>query len=93
MASWAGNREVQLVTYSLMGSGRGAPFARNRKLVDLKPVEALLGEGSGIQANLYQMLRKKGVPINAFRRPADAPKPRKPEASDAYSFRRARRYA
>ena len=28
-----------------------------------------------------------------FRKPADAPKPRKPEASGEYSFRRARRYA
>ena len=73
VASWAGNRDVQLVTYSLTGSGRGAPFARNRKLVDLKPVEALLGEGSGIQANLYQALRKAGVPIHAFRKADQVP--------------------
>ncbi|WIA54857.1 DUF2493 domain-containing protein [Sphingobium sp. WTD-1] len=73
VASWAGSREVQLVTYSLMGAGRGAPFARNRKLVELKPVEAVLGEGSGIQANLYQALRKVGVPIHAFRKADQAP--------------------
>lgn len=73
VASWAGNREVQLVTYSLTGSGRGAPFTRNRKLVDLKPVEAVLGEGSGIQANLYQALRVAGVPIHAFRKADQAP--------------------
>ncbi|MFT4055141.1 MAG: DUF2493 domain-containing protein [Novosphingobium sp.] len=73
VASWAGSREVQLVTYSLTGSGRGAPFARNRKLVDLHPVEAVLGEGSGIQANLYQALRKAGVPIHAFRKADQAP--------------------
>jgi hypothetical protein len=34
----------------------------------LKPVEALLCEGSGLQANLYQLLRKEGVPIHAFRK-------------------------
>ena len=45
----------------------------NRKLVDLKPVEALLGEGSGIQANLYQALRKAGVPIHAFRKADQVP--------------------
>jgi len=73
VASWAGSREVQLVTYSLTGSGRGAPFLRNRKLVDLQPVEAVLGEGSGIQANLYQALRKAGVPIHAFRKADQAP--------------------
>ncbi|MBF7013764.1 DUF2493 domain-containing protein [Novosphingobium resinovorum] len=73
VASWAGSREVQLVTYSLTGAGRGAPFARNRKLVDLQPVEAVLGEGSGIQANLYQALRKAGVPIHAFRKADQAP--------------------
>ncbi|WP_454883048.1 DUF2493 domain-containing protein [Sphingomonas oryzagri] len=73
VASWAGDRGVQLVTYSLGGSGRGAPFARNRKLAELKPVEAVLGEGSGIQANLYQLLRKEGVPIHAFRKADQAP--------------------
>ncbi|WP_310015704.1 DUF2493 domain-containing protein [Novosphingobium sp. 1748] len=73
VASWAGSREVQLVTYSLTGSGRGAPFLRNRKLVDLQPVEAILGEGSGIQANLYQALRNAGVPIHAFRKADQAP--------------------
>lgn len=73
VGSWAGDRGVQLVTYSLGGAGRGAPFARNRKLADLKPVEAVLGEGSGIQANLYQLLRKEGVPIHAFRKVDQAP--------------------
>ncbi len=73
--------------------GSKAAFKRNKKLVELEPVEAVLCEGSGIQANLYQALKKADVPINAFRKPKDAPAPRKPEASDEYSFRRARRYA
>ncbi|MDE8652138.1 DUF2493 domain-containing protein [Novosphingobium album (ex Liu et al. 2023)] len=73
VAAWAANNGVPLVAYTLSGSGRAAPFARNRKLVDLKPVEAVLGEGSGIQANLYQALRKAGVPIHAFRKADQAP--------------------
>ena len=43
------------------------------KMVELKPVEAVLGEGSGIQANLYQALRKAGIPIHAFRKADQAP--------------------
>ncbi|MEG8224154.1 DUF2493 domain-containing protein, partial [Sphingomonas sp. HH69] len=61
VAAWAGDRGVPLVAYTLAGSGRKAPFLRNRKMVELKPVEAVLGEGSGIQANLYQALRKAGI--------------------------------
>lgn len=80
-AAWAARPEngVPLVAYGLYGSGKKIAFNRNRKLVDLKPVEALLCEGSGLQANLYQLLRKAGIPIHAFRKtdaaiPADAPR-------------------
>ena len=72
-AAWAGDRGVPLVAYTLSGAGRKAPFLRNRKMVELKPVEAVLGEGSGIQANLYQALKKAGVPIHAFRKADQAP--------------------
>lgn len=73
-AAWAARPEnsVPLVAYGLYGSGRKVAFNRNRKLAELKPVEALLCEGSGLQANLYQLLRKAGVPIHAFKRPEDA---------------------
>lgn len=69
-AAWAARAEVQVpvVAYGLYGSGRKVAFTRNRKLVDLKPVEAVLCEGSGLQANLYQLLRTAGVPIHAFRK-------------------------
>ena len=73
VAAWAGDRRVPLVAYTLPGAGRKAPFARNRKMVELQPVEAVLGEGSGIQANLYQALRKACVPIHAFRKGNQAP--------------------
>ena len=92
-AAWAARQGVPVVAFGLYGGGKKPAFTRNKKLAELGAVEAVLCEGSGIQANLYQTLRKQGVPIHAFRKPADAPKPRKPEASGEYSFRRARRYA
>lgn len=69
-AGWAGSagRHVPLVAFRLYGSGMKKAFDRNRKLVDLRPVEAVLCEGSGVQANLYQSLRQAGVPIHAFRK-------------------------
>lgn len=102
VAAWCAREGVPLVAYALTGRGKAA-FARNRKIGELDISEAVLGEGSGIQANLYQMLRKKGVPIHAFRWPKDKPKPQKPHTIDSYrsedifqpsnSFRRARRFA
>ncbi|MET3438060.1 DUF2493 domain-containing protein [Sphingomonas sp. 1185] len=73
VAAWCASREVPLVAYGLIGGGKRAPFLRNRKLAELNPVEAVLGEGSGIQANLYQTLRQAGVPIHAFRKADQAP--------------------
>ncbi len=73
VAAWAAAKGVPLVAYSLPGSGRSAPYVRNRKMAALAPVEAVLGEGSGIQDNLYQVLRKAGVPIHAFRKVDQAP--------------------
>ena len=69
-AAWAARPEasIPVVVFGLYGSGRKTAFTRNRKILDLKPVEALLCEGSGVQANLYQLLREAGVPIHAFRR-------------------------
>jgi hypothetical protein len=69
-AAWAARAEnnVPLVAYGLYGNGRKTAFTRNRKLAELKPVEALLCEGSGLQANLYQTLRQANGPIHAFRK-------------------------
>lgn len=69
-AAWAARPQAQVpvVLYGLYGKGPRTAFTRNRKLVELKPVEAILCEGSGLQANLYQLLRDAGVPIHAFRR-------------------------
>ncbi|MDJ0276275.1 DUF2493 domain-containing protein [Sphingomonas sp. 2R-10] len=73
VAAWCASRNVHLIAFGLIGGGRRAPFLRNRKLAELKPVEAVLGEGSGIQANLYQTLRQAGVPIHAFRKADQTP--------------------
>lgn len=74
-AAWAARPEigVPVVAYGLYGSSRKTAFTRNRKLVELKPVEAVLCEGSGLQANLYQLLRQGGVPIHAFKKADQAP--------------------
>jgi hypothetical protein len=69
-AAWAARPEIRvpLVAYGLYGKGSKVAFTRNRKLADLKPVEAVLCEGSGLQSNLYQILRQEGVPIHAFKK-------------------------
>tara|TARA_B100002052_G_scaffold172385_1_gene156929 strand:+ start:1407 stop:1568 length:162 start_codon:yes stop_codon:yes gene_type:complete len=36
-------------------------------MVKLSPVEAVVGEGSGIQSNLAQRLRQAGVPVHVRR--------------------------
>lgn len=79
-AAWAARTgvEVPVVRYGLYGTGRKTAFTRNRKILDLKPVEAVLCEGSGVQANLYQLLRQANVPIHALRK-AD-------QAADAVRF-------
>lgn len=72
-AAWAARNSVPLVAFGLYGPGRKTAFTRNRKLAELKPVEAVLCEGSGLQANLYQTLKQAGVPIHAFRKADQVP--------------------
>ena len=102
-AAWAAREGVPIVAFGLYGGGKKPAFARNKKFAELGPVEAVLCEGSGIQANLYQTMRKLDVPIHAFHWPKDMPKRKKPhtiytwEAEDylqrSDTFRSARRYA
>lgn len=67
-AAWAADRGVPLVGFGLhRSSGSRAGFDRNSRLVGLEPVEAVICEGSGIQANLAQRLRKAGVPLTIFK--------------------------
>ena len=92
-AAWAARQGVPVVAFGLYGGGKKPAFTRNKKLAELGAVEAVLCEGSGIQANLYQTLRKQGVPIHAFRKPNNAPASRKPQDGEGDTFRRARRSA
>ncbi|MDF0545441.1 MULTISPECIES: DUF2493 domain-containing protein [Sphingobium] len=96
-AAWAAREGVPVVAYGLYGGGKKPAFTRNKKLAELEPVEAILCEGSGIQANLYQTMRKQGVPIHAFHWPKDKPKPTPKQATGPIeprdTFSRARRYA
>lgn len=67
-AAWAAARGVKLVLFKLDRSqGNRAAFVRNDRMVGLKPVEAVVCEGSGIQSNLAQKLRQAGVPLHIFR--------------------------
>lgn len=90
-AAWAARQGVPVVAFGLYGGGKKPAFTRNKKLAELGAVEAVLCEGSGIQANLYQTLRKQGVPIHAFRKPNNAPASRKPQDGEGDTFRRAAR--
>lgn len=65
---WAQARKVKSIAFVPSAAhGQSAPFKRNENLVRLRPVEALVCEGSGIQANLAQRLRGAGVPLHIRR--------------------------
>ena len=67
-SSWAASRQVKLVAFIPdRKHGNRAAFLRNEKMVQLRPVEAIVCEGTGIQANLAQRLRTAGVPLHIFR--------------------------
>jgi hypothetical protein len=73
-AAWAAKNNVQLVAYTPDGRlGRRAGFDRNTRLVVLKPVEAIVCQGSGLQANLLDLLKDASVPTHAFRADRQAP--------------------
>ena len=66
--AWAAAKGVKTVQFVPDRSlGNRAAFVRNDKMVGLKPVEAIVCEGSGIQANLAQKLRQSGVPLHILR--------------------------
>ena len=70
-AAWAQANGVKTILFMPdRKHGNRAAFLRNENLVKLRPVEAIICEGSGIQANLAQRLRAAGVPLH-IRRIAD----------------------
>ena len=63
--AWAASRGIKVVQFKLDRSqGNRAAFVRNDRIVNLKPVEAIVCEGSGIQSNFAQKLRAAGVPAD-----------------------------
>lgn len=64
-AAWAARSGVKLVAFTLdRRLGKRAGFARNEALLRLKPVEAMVCEGSGLQSHLARMVRAAGVPAH-----------------------------
>lgn len=60
-ASWAARNGVFCISFDLQGRGKGKKraFDRNRDILDLLPIEAILCEGSGIQNHLYELFNPK----------------------------------
>jgi len=68
-AAWAARTGTKLVAFTLnRGLGNRAGFARNEQLVKLRPVEAIVCEGSGLQSHLARALKAAGVPSHLFRK-------------------------
>ena len=73
-AAWCASRGVPLVAFTPNSSlGRRAGFDRNKRLVALRPVEAIVCQGSGLQSNLLDELKAAGVPTHAFRADRQTP--------------------
>jgi len=66
--AWAAARGVKVILFKLdRRLGAKAAFVRNDRLLALRPVEAVVCEGSGIQMNLAQKLRQAGVPLHVVK--------------------------
>ena len=75
-AKGAKARGVKVILFRLdRRLGAKAAFVRNDRLLALKPVEAVICEGSGIQMNLAQKLRQSGVPLHVVKLDSQAQRP------------------
>ncbi|MDH2151196.1 DUF2493 domain-containing protein, partial [Sphingobium yanoikuyae] len=67
-AAWAASRKVTLITFRLSAKlGKRAGFVRNEQMVGLRPVEALVCEGSGLQSHLARLVKEKRIPARFVR--------------------------
>ena len=67
-AAWAARAGVPIIAWiPSMKYGRRAPFMRNDQMLRLQPVEAIVCEGSGIQASFATKIREARVPLHVFR--------------------------
>lgn len=68
-AAWAARTATKLVVFGLDRTlGNRAGFVRNEQLLKLRPVEALVCEGSGLQSHLARAVRAAGVPAHFLTR-------------------------
>lgn len=67
--AWAAANGVKVVRFDLpKGLGKRAGFVRNDRIVAMKPVHAIVCEGSGIQGHLARILQEAGVRPRLLRR-------------------------
>jgi hypothetical protein len=66
--AWAASRGVKVIQFRLdRNLGTRAAFVRNDRILGLKPVEGVVCEGTGVQSNLAEKLRRAGVPVHIVR--------------------------
>lgn len=66
-AAWAARTGTMLIAFTLdRRLGKRAGFARNEQLLALRPVEAIVCEGSGLQSHLAREVRAKRIPAHFF---------------------------
>jgi hypothetical protein len=66
-ASWAARTGTKLIAFTLNRKlGQRAGFARNEQLLALRPVEAVVCEGSGLQSHLARLVHGARVPAHFF---------------------------
>lgn len=68
-ATWAQSRGVQIIAHALKGprSDRRRGFRRNEALIAMKPVHAVVCDGSGLQEHLRRELTSAGIPQHKLR--------------------------
>ncbi len=66
-AAWAARSGCKIIPFNLNRKlGNRAGFARNEQLIGLRPVEAVVCEGSGLQSHLAREVRKHRIPAHFF---------------------------
>lgn len=64
-AAWAARRDVRVIAFTLNRKlGKQAGFVRNQQLIALRPVEAVVAQGSGLQSHLAREVKGKGIPAH-----------------------------
>lgn len=64
-ASWAANRRVTHIPFKPDWNrhGKSSPFKRNDAMLEVMPIGVLACPGNGIQANLVDKARSRGIPV------------------------------